>query len=207
MIEALIWDYGGVLIHEDPADYDSIGRPLGFADGQLWAAAHAIPEYLPSRIGQISREQFEQAVRTRLYRSADRQAVDTAIEQIHNYYKVHASIRAPMQPLLAALKGRIKMALLSNAARGSTRRLEQRGLLAHVDTLICSGDVGIAKPDPHAYRLAARSLNAPVESCAFVDDMQVNADAALELGMQALVYHHARHEELIDALNRWGLLR
>lgn len=45
-IDALVLDCGGVLIPQDPADLDAIGRPLGYADGELWAVLHGIPGYL-----------------------------------------------------------------------------------------------------------------------------------------------------------------
>lgn len=190
-------------MHEDPADYDKIGRSLGFSDGQLWAAVHSIPEYLPSRIGTLSEEQFRQAVREHLCDSVDGEIADAAIERLLEYYHTSESIRPLMQSLLASLKGRLKLALLSNATRGSTVRFEQRGLLEYFDVIICSGDIGMAKPHPNAYQFVAQRLAVPVERCAFVDDVQENVTAALNIGMKALLYHHSRHSDLLMALKHW----
>ena len=206
MLDALILDYGGVVIHEDPADYDQIGRPLGFGEGVLWAAIHSIPEYLPSRVGQLSAEQFREAVHRHLARIAGHPAADTAFERLDDYYRPHQPIRAVMQPLLAALKGKVRMAVLSNTTRGATERLERQGLSDYFDAILCSGDTGVAKPDLNAFRLAARRLAVPVERCAFVDDTLEHVVTARCLGMEALLYHHTRHKELVDALERWGML-
>lgn len=206
MLEALILDYGGVVIHEDPADYDQIGRPLGFGEGELWAAIHSIPEYLPSRVGQLSAEQFREAVHRHLSRIAGHPAAAAALERLDDYYRPRQPVRAVMQPLLAGLRGKVRVALLSNATRGSTERLERQGLSDYFDVLLCSGDTGVAKPDLNAFRLAARRLAVPVERCAFVDDTLEHVVTARCLGMEALLYHHTRHRELVDALERWGML-
>ncbi|MGO1001293.1 HAD family hydrolase [Lysobacter sp. CA196] len=203
MIDALILDYGGVLLHEDPADYHPIDRSLGFAEGRLWALAHGIEAYRPSRIGALSGEQFQQALHAQLRRLAGDAAADAAMAALLAYYRTNESIRPAMRELLASAKGTIKLAVLSNATRGSTARLERLGLLDHVDIIVCSGDIGIAKPDPESYLYVARRLAIAPERCAFVDDVQTNVDAAIALGMQAMRYHHSRHDELIDALHRW----
>lgn len=203
MIDALILDYGGVLIHEDPADYHSIDRALGFAEGRLWALAHGIEAYPPSRTGALSGERFQQALQAQLRRLAGNDAADAAMATLLAYYRTNESIRPAMRALLASLKGTIKLAVLSNATRGSSARLEGLGLLDHLDMIVCSGDIGIAKPDPQSYLYVARRLATAPERCAFVDDMQANVDAALALGMKAMRYHHSRHDELIEALHRW----
>jgi len=207
MIDALILDYGGVVRHEDPADYDDAGHLLGLASGRLWSLIRSLPEYLPSRIGQLSEEQFEEAVHAHLRDLAGPGAADAALARLRAYYRAQAPIRDIMRPLLGSLKGRVRLALLSNAARGSTIRFEQKGLLDYFDAIFCSGDLGMAKPDPDVFRVAARRLAVPIARCAFVDDVEENVAAARELGMHALVYHHSRHEELVEAIRRWRLLQ
>lgn len=204
MIQGLILDYGGVVMHEDPADYDAIGLPRGLARGELWALVHAIPEYRPSRVGAISGERFERAVETRMVQRMGATTAAAAIAALRALYRDQAPVRAAMQPLLASLRGRVKLALLSNGTRGSTRRLGEKGLSALFDAILCSGDTGLAKPDPAAYRLAARQLGLATTACAFVDDVEENVAAARTLGMPALHYHHVRHHELVQALADWG---
>lgn len=204
-MDALILDYGGVVMHEDPADYDAIGRGLGLADGELWAMVHSLPEYIPSRIGVLSGDQFQLAVREWLCQLAGPERADAAIASLLGYYAALPPIREVMRPLLAGLKGRVKLVLLSNSARGSTARFREQGLAEYFDAILCSGDTGMAKPDPRAYRLAAQAVQVPVARCAFVDDVFENVAAARALGMPVLHYHHERHRELLDALDRWDL--
>jgi 2-haloacid dehalogenase len=67
-------------------------------------------------------------------------------------------------------------------------RFEFLGLLA--DTVV-SGTVGAAKPDRRAYEIAAERLGLPLERLAFVDDKQLNVDAAAALGMDAILFTDA----------------
>lgn len=203
MIEALILAYRGVVVHEDPADYDRIGRALGFEEGELWAAVHSIPEYLPSLVGQLSAGQFREAAQLHLSRISGHAAAAAALERLDDYDRTHQSVSAVMQPLLIALRGRLRIAVLANAPRGWTQRLQGHGLSDYVDAIICSGDTGVAKPELSAFRLAARRLGVPVERCAFVDDTLEHVVTARCLGMEALLYHHTRHRDLVDALARW----
>ena len=57
-----------------------------------------------------------------------------------------------------------------------------------LDVRVVSGDVGLRKPDPTIYRLAAEQLGLELTQCAFVDDLQPNIDAARELGMYAVLH-------------------
>lgn len=203
-IDALILDYGGVVIHEDPADYDPIAVPNDFAPGELWTLVHTIPEYAPSRIGAIPQERFHAAVAAAIASRCGVASASTIMAALADYYARHAAPRPAMCELLDALAGRVKRVLLSNASRGSTARFAER-LQGRFDAIVCSGDVGVAKPDAAAYRLAAARGGARPERCAFVDDVAANVAAARAVGMQGLHYHHSRHVELIDALSGWGL--
>jgi putative hydrolase of the HAD superfamily len=56
------------------------------------------------------------------------------------------------------------------------------------DAVVISSEVGIRKPDPAIYRLAAHKLGVTPEACVFIDDMAINLRPAQEVGMAAI--HH-----------------
>jgi 2-haloacid dehalogenase len=60
-----------------------------------------------------------------------------------------------------------------------------------LDDVVVSGAVGAAKPDRRAYEIAAARLDLPFERLAFVDDKQLNVDAAAALGMTAIRFTDA----------------
>ena len=51
------------------------------------------------------------------------------------------------------------------------------------DTVVISGEVGLRKPDPAIYALAADRLGLPPQQIVFVDDLAANVRAAVEVGM------------------------
>jgi putative hydrolase of the HAD superfamily len=56
------------------------------------------------------------------------------------------------------------------------------------DALVVSSEVGVRKPDPAIYRLAADKLGITPSRCVFVDDVAANLPPAAELGMATILY-------------------
>ena len=56
------------------------------------------------------------------------------------------------------------------------------------DDIVLSGLVGMRKPEPGIYRLAAERLGVGVAECVFVDDLPVNVDGARAVGMTGVLY-------------------
>ena len=88
---------------------------------------------------------------------------------------------------LAWLRGRCRLALLSNAPPSLRPLMEQLGLAGYFDTMIISGEVDVRKPDPGIYRIALASLGAAPEESLFVDDLEENLVAARRDGMACLL--------------------
>jgi epoxide hydrolase-like predicted phosphatase len=91
---------------------------------------------------------------------------------------------------IAELRKRVKAGILSNVS--GTPSLQKRftagDLSAYFDTVVASGDIGIAKPEVRAYQVGAENLGVKPEACVFVDDKQEYCDAAVAAGMQAILY-------------------
>jgi epoxide hydrolase-like predicted phosphatase len=68
------------------------------------------------------------------------------------------------------------------------------------DAVVISSDVGIRKPDPAIYLLAADKLGVTPEACVFVDDISSNLGPAQEVGMA--VVHHVDPVRTIRELER-----
>jgi putative hydrolase of the HAD superfamily len=205
VLRTVVLDYGGVVVHEDPAEWDALGRSVGLAPGRLWAAFHEGAAYAASRRGLSSREEHRAAVLATLAAEAGAAVAAAALERLAEAQRRHPPIRPVMRELLDGLAGRAARVLLSNAPRGTTERLARRGVARCFEAVVCSGDVGVAKPDPAAYGLALAAVAAEPASTLFVDDQPENVAAARDLGLQALHYHESRHDELLAALAAGGL--
>lgn len=92
----------------------------------------------------------------------------------------------------------VRTALLSNAAGGGAVR---RRLAGWFDTLVFSGEVGVAKPSEDVFRLTADRLGVPVSTCVVVDDSAVNVAGAVAAGMVGV-----HHTSMADTLAELGAL-
>jgi putative hydrolase of the HAD superfamily len=71
------------------------------------------------------------------------------------------------------------------------------------DAVVISGEIGLHKPQPEIYRMAAERLGVEPESCVFVDDLRENVHGAERVGMTAHLHRDpegtvARLEELFE---------
>lgn len=90
---------------------------------------------------------------------------------------------------LTALRPQFLTGILSNSADGARREEERRyGLPALVDVLIYSHEVAMSKPDPRIYTLICAQLGVEPGEVVFVDDVQINIDAARRLGMHGILH-------------------
>jgi putative hydrolase of the HAD superfamily len=59
------------------------------------------------------------------------------------------------------------------------------------EVVVDSAFVGMRKPDPEIYELTLEQLGVPAERALFLDDIEVNCDAARGLGMTAVHFRQA----------------
>jgi putative hydrolase of the HAD superfamily len=103
----------------------------------------------------------------------------------------------PNEPMISYLRGLrgdgLRLGLLTN----NVREWEPlwRSKLPDVDELfeviVDSGFVGMRKPEPEIYLLTVERMGDGLrcEECLFLDDIEVNCEAARELGMTAVRFH------------------
>ena len=93
----------------------------------------------------------------------------------------------PMAEFIRSLRPAYQTAILTNAGdQGRRVFCDAYHLEDLVDTLIVSAEEGMAKPDERIYRLALNRLGVTSEEAVFIDDLQVNIDAASRLGLKAV---------------------
>jgi epoxide hydrolase-like predicted phosphatase len=80
--------------------------------------------------------------------------------------------------------GDLRTGMLSNS--WSTSHYD-RDLLAELfDDVVISAEVGMHKPQPEIYELAAKRLEVEPAQCLFVDDLRENCEGAETVGMTAI---------------------
>jgi putative hydrolase of the HAD superfamily len=104
-----------------------------------------------------------------------------------------------MNALVVRARGHgIKTALLSNSWGNTYPR---DGWDDMFDTVVISGEVGLRKPEPEIFKLTCERLEVTATDCVFVDDLEINVEAAGDLGMTGVLHRGydttaARLEEL-----------
>jgi putative hydrolase of the HAD superfamily len=93
---------------------------------------------------------------------------------------------AMVEGVRAARAAGVRTALLSNS--WGDERYDREQLAELFDAWVISGEVGIRKPDPAIYELAAERIGLPPEQCVFVDDLPGNLKPARAIGMATVVH-------------------
>lgn len=70
--------------------------------------------------------------------------------------------------------------------------------IAGLDALVDGSVIGVLKPDPRVYAIAAEALGLPPSAIVFVDDLPWNAAAAREAGMIGLLLDPADPAEVFE---------
>lgn len=95
---------------------------------------------------------------------------------------------AGAQQVLAELKARFRLGVISNTVGSGDREVQQvlqeAGLWSMIDALVTSRDFGRAKPDPSIFREAARRLQLPLDTTCMVGDrLETDIAGAIKAGI------------------------
>lgn len=186
----LVCDYGGVLTGGVAASFRAFERAEGLPDGTIlavvtdaYAHADADSPIVAFERGEADAEEFGRAMAAHLRERGHDVAPDGIVRRIFAGTDHDPDMWSVVRQLR---ERRVRTALLSNSWGLDGYPLEDLAELFEV--LVISGEVGLRKPDPRIYRLAARRLELPPQRCVFVDDLDRNVRAAEEVGM--LGVHH-----------------
>ena len=191
-VEAVVSDFGGVLttplLDAFAGLQERRGIPLeafGAALARAAADDGGANPLFELETGRLTEEQFAAklgaALRTELDRDVDLARFgETFFEHLH-----------PNDELFAFMRGLhargYRMAILTNNVREWEPLWRPMLPVDEIFELVVdSGFVGVRKPDARIYELTLERLGVAAEATLFVDDMEINCDAARALGMQAV---------------------
>ena len=111
-----------------------------------------------------------------------------------------------MEMILAELRSTdFEVHALSNYPEWYSLIDESLNLSRFLKWTFVSCDTGVRKPDPQSYLGAAHALNVAPTDCLFIDDRSVNVDAAIAVGMDAILKKDAA--QLRQELTARGCLK
>jgi putative hydrolase of the HAD superfamily len=191
--DVLISDFGGVLTtplqegflayqEESGVSLEELGKAMGRA-----AEEHGDHPLFVLERGEITEAEFRARIEPHLEDGFD-------LARLRSLYFERIEPNRPMIEFVRELRARgVRAALLTN----NVREWEPlwRSKLPEVDELfelvVDSAFVGLRKPDPAIFELTLERLGGIAPGrCVFVDDLDVNCEAARALGMAAVRFEN-----------------
>ena len=176
------------LFHAFAHVQEEHGIPLEALGKAMWRATQERDEnpLFPLERGELSEPEFLQILQRALTAEIGREV------EMHDFAERYFAQLRPNDEMVAFLRDvqarGVRLAMLTNNVREWEARW--RAMLPDLDAMfeviVDSAFVGMRKPDPEIYRLTLDRLGLPPETCVFVDDIELNCDAAREVGLHAV---------------------
>lgn len=188
MIRAVISDFGGVLTTPLFGGFAKVMEGQGLPIEALGHAmvrateAHGENPIFDLERGRLSESEFFALLGDGLEAEVGRRV---PLKDFAEIYFSHLHPNAEMIDHLRALRDErgLRVALLTNNVKEWEARW--RSMLPDdlFELVVDSAFVGMRKPEPEIYALTLERLGLPGEACVFIDDLDVNCEAAKEHGI------------------------
>ena len=187
-IKAITFDLGGVLI-----DWNREHLYRKMFAGDPAGMAYFLTEICPMswNLKLDKGYPFAQAVEEKV---AEYPAYEAYIRAYHERWEEMVPGDFPDSvALLSALRGRgFGLHVLSNFSAETYPKMERRfDFLCWFDSILLSGDVGLAKPEQEIYELLLERIGYEPGECLFIDDSAENVVGAREVGIDAVQFFSA----------------
>ena len=179
----LILDYGGVLTSSPFASFEAFCAVEGLAPQTVRARFREDPrgrELLAGlETGDLAAADFEPAFAALLDVSPER-----LLQRLFGGMQPDAAM---IEGVRAIRRRGVRMGLLSNSV--GSEAVYDRALMGDLfDGVVISSEVGLRKPDPAIYELAAERTGLAPADCVYVDDIGGNLKPARALGMATVLH-------------------
>ena len=189
MIEAVIWDFGGVLTTSPFEAFTRFETERGLpADiiRRTNAANHLENAWAKFERAEVDIEVFDALFAT------ESKALGAEVRGKDVLPLLSGDLRPEMVEALKRIKARFKTGCITNnlpadAIRGrSGRSLYVAEIMVLFDHVIESAKIGLRKPDPRIYQMMIETLKVDPRHCIYLDDLGVNLKPARDMGMTTI---------------------
>lgn len=182
-IDAVLFDYGGVLAEEGFREgLQAIGRLSGVSPDDMAAAGFDLVHRTGYVIGRTDEAGFWRALR----REARARGTD---ETLRREILSRFVIRPWMIDLVDRLRvSELILGILSDQTQWLDELDEEQDLFRHFHYVFNSYHTGVSKRDPLCFDRAVQCMGRPPERVLFVDDQPGNVNRARERGLVAIRY-------------------
>ncbi len=194
-IEAVVCDFGGVLTTPLMGSFLALQDAHGvsvedFGEAMRAAAEEGgeIPLFKLER-GEITEPEFLEILRDKLEPLLGHRP------ELHRFREAFFEALDPNEPMIELMRecrrGGRRMAMLTNNVQEWEPLWRTMLPVDEIfELVIDSGWVGYRKPEKQIYEITVERLGVPATACLFVDDLEVNCEAARDLGFTAVQYRN-----------------
>ena len=191
-IEAVIWDFGGVLTTSPFEAFNRYEQAHGLPNDFIRGINATNPEsnaWAQFESAQLTLEEFDAAF------AAEAAARGCKVPGRDVIALLSGDLRPRMVEVLKRCKAHFKVACITNNVKSGTgpamatsdvKRKQTEAVMDLFDLVVESSVEGIRKPNPEIYRLTCARLGVAPDACAFLDDLGINLKPARQLGMQTI---------------------
>jgi putative hydrolase of the HAD superfamily len=195
-ITTVISDFGGVLTTPLVQSFAAVQDETGIPFERLAEAMAAIQErdgrhpLFELETGRLTEADFLSKLTDELEPMLGHRPA------LHRFREIYFEALHPNEPMIDLMRdakaGGFRMGLLTNNVREWEPLWRSMLPVDEIfEVVVDSGFVGCRKPDREIYDLTLERMgHPPAERCLFIDDTDVNCDAARGLGMSAVHYRH-----------------
>jgi putative hydrolase of the HAD superfamily len=189
MIEAVIWDFGGVLTSSPFEAFARYETERGLPADIIRRTNAANP--LENAWAKFERAEVDIETFDRLF-AAESLALGAEIRGKDVLPLLSGDLRPEMVEALKRIKTKFKTGCITNnlpanaIGSASGRSLYIAEVMVLFDHVIESAKIGLRKPDPRIYRMMTDALGVDPKHCVYLDDLGVNLKPAREMGMTTI---------------------
>ncbi len=182
MIKVIIFDLGGVI--------DDSGRFFGISE-ILSKKTGGDPDEIHGKIRENWKRARVDSFGCDYFWKNIAEFVGMDIDELKKEFYSVKKIRPEMIRLIATLRKRYKVVLLSNFIKDWFEWLDNKyNLHEKFDLVTTSYEAGAAKPDEKIFTVVMERLGVRPEECIFIDDQLKNDAESYLLGMKVIVFEN-----------------
>jgi len=200
MIKGIIFDFGRVISAQKPPSlFSSYEDQLGLEPGTINTIMFNSKAWEDALLGSKTVEEFWHEIGPDLNLNTP-----TEIDAFRRRYQSDEAINHSVLALMQSLHGRHKLAVLSNSPPGLSQWLADWHMLDLFDTVFCSGDEGVVKPELATFEITLQRLGVAPEQAVFIDDTMEHVEASRKMGLHGILFTTAEalEEELAGLLGK-----
>ena len=208
MLRAVIFDFNGIIVDDEPIHFKLFQKVLGEEGISLTEEA-----YYARYLGFDDRGAFSAS-----YRDNNRQLSQSKLAELIDrkavYYQEairhHVAIFPGAKSLITGLTGTVALAVASGALRQEIETtLATAGLLNQFQAIVSAEDVNQGKPEPEIFLKALGKLNAIADNgstinaaeCVVIEDSKEGIKGARRAGMKCLAVTNSHPADLLSEAN------